>query len=995
MANTVLSVELELSAVLQQFIKSLQQASSASQQHTSKVASGITGITDRAREAEGAVLFLKRGLLSLGAVTGVGLGIHAIQAGIKELAVLSGRVEVLEIVSKNMGKTAGYTSAEIEKYVNQIKDLNITTQQANLSVTKFLQSDLPLDKIEAVARVARDTGVIMGFNTQDTLKGLVHGIITLQPEVLRTYGIITNLDLAYRKYAKAMGIAYDDIQQQTKQQIALNEVLEKGRVFAGTYETAMTKAFKRMTSLQRIWEEFKVSLGRTLQSSFSQFILTLSKFLEEGRTSDQLKRFFTAFADGANAVMTVVSKLVGIISKHPNLFGDIFKISVILSATAATAKLVSVLVALGASLFSVAGVIAVATAGAVTLAYYFGERLPTAFKVIIGALGVAGIAFKSFALSVGTAREGLVLFVGTLGRFLLIFAVVSSALSIFSDIADGSERVNYEQEQLESQVYATRMEFIQMRKNAIDLANSVVEIGSKTNLTKEESDELWKSYKRLVELSPNYVKSTEDQTTAVENAKKAIKGMSTELLEAMKVMNTFRIAQLEIERGKLAFDSGEVVDNTQVEIFRSTVGLLFSEMSKGWGVTEEQLAGVGVQYNEIADLLTEISATSTDPEKAQRAREELTALNQIFSQYSKLEKINREYYSLKEEKSKLAIGLIEDETDAITKAGLSADDLNKRETAIDRARVAILQYESKLTSETKEKRLLVAKKEAEQIRQILADMQKNYAGDTQEYIDLLNIQKNYVSNKEKEIDIEIALAKMRKEERNMRRSSNNEGTIGAKKLIQWYTEQMWALMQMGEAGEELRLQFEAARDALYDQMTAADVAYKEELKKRLKDFSDEMAVFRRNAFDVLPEAFLNSFKATNFALKGFIGTYASFMNTLTQLDITGKQRREAVWQDMLNIFSNILDQMIRRWVLFSLLTGLFRLPSGVASGALGITLPGQASSVRGRGTGESGDSTGIINAIRGLQVSQELSLGADRLSSTVTVGNRTRQRSKL
>lgn len=61
-----------------------------------------------------------------------------------------------------------------------------------------------------MARVAQDAAVIAGVNSSEALNGIVHGITTRQPEVLRTYGIIVTFEQEFAKAARGLGRDLND-----------------------------------------------------------------------------------------------------------------------------------------------------------------------------------------------------------------------------------------------------------------------------------------------------------------------------------------------------------------------------------------------------------------------------------------------------------------------------------------------------------------------------------------------------------------------------------------------------------------------------------------------------------------------------------------------------------------------------------------------------------------------------------------------------------------
>lgn len=180
---------------------------------------------------------------------------------VRDSAMLAARVETLGRVMGVVGNNAGYTAAEMDQYARSVAEMGITTEESRRTVIRMAQAQLDLSKASALARVAQDAAPIAGMNSSDALQGILHGITTLQPEVLRTYNIIVNFEDEYRRFALSVGRTVESISSHEKQQIALNAVLDQGRMIQGTYEAAMDTAGKQMSSLKRITDDLKLALG--------------------------------------------------------------------------------------------------------------------------------------------------------------------------------------------------------------------------------------------------------------------------------------------------------------------------------------------------------------------------------------------------------------------------------------------------------------------------------------------------------------------------------------------------------------------------------------------------------------------------------------------------------------------------------------------------------------------------------------------------------------
>src|ERR1051326_1092965 len=195
---------------------------------------------------------------------------------IKDAVIYASRTDEMRIALENMGRVTGHTSAELAAHEKAIVSLNITTQQARETLTKFMLADIELGKASQLARVAQDLAVIVGVDTSEELERLTRGISTLQVRTLRTAGVFVNLADAEKDVARQTGRSVDSFSEAEKQTILLNQVLDFGARASGTYAESLENAGKRMRSMNRIFAEMQNAIGGLFQGEFANLIDAIS-----------------------------------------------------------------------------------------------------------------------------------------------------------------------------------------------------------------------------------------------------------------------------------------------------------------------------------------------------------------------------------------------------------------------------------------------------------------------------------------------------------------------------------------------------------------------------------------------------------------------------------------------------------------------------------------------------------------------------------------------
>ncbi|HWR54464.1 MAG TPA: hypothetical protein VN428_25375, partial [Bryobacteraceae bacterium] len=191
-----------------------------------------------------------------------------------EAAKLAARNETLAVVNQQLARANGYQGDSIERLVERVKALGITTQAARDTVNKMIAAQLDLSKATDLARLAQDAAVVAGENSSQALQGIMHGITTQQIEVLRTYGINVTFEREFTAARQRLG---RDLTDMERKNLALNRVLAEAPKIAGAYEASLGTVGKQMTSLERYVEEAKAAIGEAFLPEMRKAISGLTE----------------------------------------------------------------------------------------------------------------------------------------------------------------------------------------------------------------------------------------------------------------------------------------------------------------------------------------------------------------------------------------------------------------------------------------------------------------------------------------------------------------------------------------------------------------------------------------------------------------------------------------------------------------------------------------------------------------------------------------------
>ena len=207
------------------------------------------------------IMGLVRAAGIFGAVFGAA-GAYGLVNFVKRAVMTAARTEELGVVLEHTAAKAGLSQTYIDNLVESIKKLGITTQVSSNLVAQMIALELDLSKATQLADLARNAAIFSMENTSQALEGILHGIVTLQPEVLRQRHVFVNLEQEYAKFAREANRTTASLTMQEKQHIALEAAIRSGTRIQGAYDAAMSSAGKQVRSMARYIEEMFNELGK-------------------------------------------------------------------------------------------------------------------------------------------------------------------------------------------------------------------------------------------------------------------------------------------------------------------------------------------------------------------------------------------------------------------------------------------------------------------------------------------------------------------------------------------------------------------------------------------------------------------------------------------------------------------------------------------------------------------------------------------------------------
>lgn len=244
-----------------------------------------------------------------------GIGAMAGAMVLWESVTYAGRVEEMNIALERVGKNVGWTTDQIKEQIGAIKDMGITTDVAQYTLSQFARANLDVAKASQLARVAQDAAIFAQRDSSETLRWLIYGVQTYQTEIFRTQGLNVNVGKSFENYAKSVNKSAESLTESERQQAVLNEVLKTGATIAGAYEAAMESGSKQMRSMPRYFSEIKEAIGSQLLPAFTAAVFAVKDLIAWFRDAVEAGGFLSGIFRTVGTVVSGAFRGLGAILK--------------------------------------------------------------------------------------------------------------------------------------------------------------------------------------------------------------------------------------------------------------------------------------------------------------------------------------------------------------------------------------------------------------------------------------------------------------------------------------------------------------------------------------------------------------------------------------------------------------------------------------------------------------------------------------------------------
>ena len=304
-----IKIILDDGSVKEGFVSAEKQAEKSAQKigkSFDKKGSGLQSVADGAEAAAGGFSSMAQAAVrAAGPVGAIVAAIGAAALGYAKMALAGEQVNAVNTQFTNIATSAGLAADQFGQSIISATQGLIDDEDALQIATKgIIALGDQASKLPAILDASRSVSRALGKDFKATFEDLSTFVENGNARVLRQFGIILDLEKAYEKAAKSIGVATSALTEQQKQQVRANLILDE-------VPKKFSSAAESVTPLKDAFDRLKVSASNSLesiQSSFANFIT--KKFVDETDLSNiATSRLRNNLSDVSKEIATISSRI--------------------------------------------------------------------------------------------------------------------------------------------------------------------------------------------------------------------------------------------------------------------------------------------------------------------------------------------------------------------------------------------------------------------------------------------------------------------------------------------------------------------------------------------------------------------------------------------------------------------------------------------------------------------------------------------------------------
>jgi len=214
--------------------------------------------------------------------------------------------------AKALGQAHGYSAAQVQHWVEQVKQIGYHTQEATHTVNRLMIANMDLSKATGLAKLAKDAAAIENIDAGEAMEKLLLAIEGGVSRGLRSMGIFLDFEKEVQREELKLGRT---LNENEIQQVRYNAVMREGAKVSGAHAAASGEAEAQVKKFHREMVELREAIGQRFQENYKSMVGHLkdvAKWLKEN--IDLLAKFgqVALWVSGVLATYALATKIMAL-----------------------------------------------------------------------------------------------------------------------------------------------------------------------------------------------------------------------------------------------------------------------------------------------------------------------------------------------------------------------------------------------------------------------------------------------------------------------------------------------------------------------------------------------------------------------------------------------------------------------------------------------------------------------------------------------------------
>lgn len=266
--------------------KKIEQSFDKKESGLQKLSKGADGLSDALESVSGGTASVAARIAGmLGPVGALALAVGAVAGAYGKMVLAGEQVNAINTQFDRIAQSAGLSVDSFKNSIIEATKGLIDDEDALQIATKgIIALGTEAQRLPQILDASRTVSKALGKDFKESFQDLSTFVEFGNARVLRNYGIVLDLDKAYEKAAKSIGLTAAQLTEQQKQTIRANELLDQ-------IPKKFDAAAESVTPFKDAFNRLKVSAGNALDEVLTKItdISTKAFFGNAGLSVDKLK----------------------------------------------------------------------------------------------------------------------------------------------------------------------------------------------------------------------------------------------------------------------------------------------------------------------------------------------------------------------------------------------------------------------------------------------------------------------------------------------------------------------------------------------------------------------------------------------------------------------------------------------------------------------------------------------------------------------------------